>query len=101
MGFRFGIFEHVNRHDNKVERRASIYPRNDVGRGIKMDRKLVAAGFLELRSEPIQQAGDGAAGDNLEFTGHGGRRQQRQAQCGGDRQRLVHDTLVVTKPRPR
>ena len=80
MGLRRRVLEHIDGHNGEVERHTRIYPRNDVGRGVEVDRKLVAAGLLELRAEiVIQQSGEGATRDDPELGRFRGRyRRQRQ-----------------------
>src|SRR5260370_23585872 len=67
VALRGRVLEDIDRHDDGIEWRAGIDARDDVRRGIEVDRKPVAGGLLELRSELPKQAGKRAACDQLEF----------------------------------
>jgi len=83
MRFRVRIFENVGRHHSQIERRAAIDPRNDVGRGIEMDRQGMAAGLFEWRAEFLQKIGDGAASNHFQF---GGLRSRSRQHCQSEQQ---------------
>ena len=83
-----GVLEDIDGHDDHVERRAGIHPRDDVGRGIEMDRQFMPGRLLERRGKGIHGGGHRAAGDDLEFGGlkRGSRshdERSRQQDCDG------------------